>query len=485
MNLVGLGTYPEHAKNELLDSIVGELYEIHKTCEGADYYVDKNCIQSDLEGRDLEAFNTICRRLIVLFGRSALSNLNNLDDDKLQEIVKTIPRALKLIKNPGRNVVLAAVKPGRTMDIDTIFINSLKDDLKLEIIETAPEYFELIGNPTDEMKLTAVKKDGGLIAHIENPSDEMKIEAIRSSIFAISCINELPDGLPWSSEIITALAEDPTTILSIDDPEEELAVLALRGAWGEDVLAILNGIEHPSNKIKLEVVRSNGFAIQYIDNPTEEMKIEAVKSNGRAIQYIDNPTEEMQQKAAKQQGVGVLQYIHTPSEITRAEAIFSTLDSSSYDGLLDRCSASEIKELLTRNVEQKYVFKQISHGIINKKFTILNDEIIDQLVNNILGSSPMDNNTDQEVDESFSLNSYTVRFKYYSNFEEEDDDYLVFIEETFSAESLDDVYHEIENDEDFDDSPGINFDAKSELIEAGREIVWVKDSKGSVLAGKE
>ena len=36
-------------------------------------------------------------------------------------------------------------------------------------------------------------------------------------------------------------------------------------------------------------------------------------------------------------------------------------------------------------------------------------------------------------------------------------------------------------DMDFDDSEGINFDAKSEMIESGREVIWIKDNNGTVI----
>jgi len=74
--------------------------------------------------------------------------------------------------------------------------------------------------------------------------------------------------------------------------------------------------------------------------------------------------------------------------------------------------------------------------------------------------------------------NFNVVFKYFSNYENSGEDKSVKIQETWSAETLEDLLSEIEEDMDFDDSEGINFDASSELIEAGRELLDIYDQDG-------
>jgi len=84
--------------------------------------------------------------------------------------------------------------------------------------------------------------------------------------------------------------------------------------------------------------------------------------------------------------------------------------------------------------------------------------------------------------------SYEVKFKYFSFYEDENENYATFVVEDFDVRSLDELLgilgiSDDENlfDMDFDDSEGINFDAKSEMIESGREVIWIKDNNGTVI----
>ena len=43
---------------------------------------------------------------------------------------------------------------------------------------------------------------------------------------------------------------------------------------------------------------------------------------------------------------------------------------------------------------------------------------------------------------------------------------------------IDKIKNYIEKDEDYDDSEGMNFDAKSDLVEAGRELISITEDKG-------
>lgn len=84
----------------------------------------------------------------------------------------------------------------------------------------------------------------------------------------------------------------------------------------------LKFIDNSTEKVKLEAVKQNGSAIQYIkpEDQTEEMRLVAVKESGYSLAYIkpEDQTEEMQLKAIK--GVPTLnirhliQYIKNPTE---------------------------------------------------------------------------------------------------------------------------------------------------------------------------
>ncbi|HRN71455.1 MAG TPA: DUF4116 domain-containing protein [Candidatus Woesebacteria bacterium] len=74
-----------------------------------------------------------------------------------------------------------------------------------------------------------------------------------------------------------------------------------------------------SEKVQLEAVKENGWAIQYIKNPSEKLQLEAVKQNGYVIRYIKNPSEKLQLEAVKQDGLAI-KFIKNPSKKVQLEA---------------------------------------------------------------------------------------------------------------------------------------------------------------------
>lgn len=87
---------------------------------------------------------------------------------------------------------------------------------------------------------------------------------------------------------------------------------------------------------------------------------------------------------------------------------------------------------------------------------------------------------------------YEVDFKYFSSYENSDDDYSKNVTETFLVESFDELCGILgisDDDElfdfDFDDSEGINFDANSEMIEAGRYALSIRDENNEVVWTKD
>ena len=61
-----------------------------------------------------------------------------------------------------------------------------------------------------------------------------------------------------------------------------------------------------SEKVQMEAVKQNGYAIEFIDNPSEEVQLAAVKENGRSIKYIKNPSEQAQLEAVEQDIYNIL-----------------------------------------------------------------------------------------------------------------------------------------------------------------------------------
>ena len=56
--------------------------------------------------------------------------------------------------------------------------------------------------------------------------------------------------------------------------------------------SIISTINNPTDEMKLLALRKDGLTLEYIENPTLEMQEIALENNIRAIRYIENPSEE-------------------------------------------------------------------------------------------------------------------------------------------------------------------------------------------------
>jgi len=73
------------------------------------------------------------------------------------------------------------------------------------------------------------------------------------------------------------------------------------------------------------------------------------------------------------------------------------------------------------------------------------------------------------------MKSYKVKFRYFSHYEVESEDLEEFVTLNIDAESEEALDKELEEDMDWDDECVINFQAKSENIETGREWISTKE----------
>jgi len=73
------------------------------------------------------------------------------------------------------------------------------------------------------------------------------------------------------------------------------------------------------------------------------------------------------------------------------------------------------------------------------------------------------------------MKSYKVKFRYFSHYEDESEDLEEFVTLNIDAESEEALDKELEEDMDWDDECVINFQAKSENIETGRE--WISTTR--------
>lgn len=73
----------------------------------------------------------------------------------------------------------------------------------------------------------------------------------------------------------------------------------------------------------LDIIKENGFVIQYITDPSEEIQLAALEQNYDSIRYITNPTINAQLFAVSNNGY-LLQYISNPTDEVQLAAVMNS-----------------------------------------------------------------------------------------------------------------------------------------------------------------
>jgi hypothetical protein len=101
----------------------------------------------------------------------------------------------------------------------------------------------------------------------------------------------------------------------LEDPSEAVQLAAVK----HHGLAI-QWIQDPSDVVQLAAVRQDGYVLKLLKNPSEALKLAAVKENGHAIKHIDDPSEAVQQAAAQQNSYAI-EHIDNPSTAVQLAAL--------------------------------------------------------------------------------------------------------------------------------------------------------------------
>ena len=189
------------------------------------------------------------------------------------------------------------------------FIKNPSEKVQLEAVTEDERAIKYIDNPTEKVQLAAITQDIDLIKYIKNPSEQVQLAAVTKNGREIKHIIE--KGITPSEKV-------------------QLAAVTQDGYGNEFKYIIDAGIE-PSEKVQLAAVTQDGEAIRYIDNPSEELQLLAVTQYGGVIGYIIEkgitPSEQVQLAAVMQDGEAI-KYIENPSEQLQLAAITQYWDQT-------------------------------------------------------------------------------------------------------------------------------------------------------------
>jgi DUF971 family protein len=184
-----------------------------------------------------------------------------------------------------------------------VFGNYIKLDITKNKIYDNPKLIAFVKNPDKDVQLAAVKKTGYAIRNIENPDKDVQLAAVNQNGNAIQYIKN-----PEKDVQLTAVNKNGYAIDYIKNPEKDVQLAAVN----QNGYAI-KYIKNPDKDVQLAAVNEDGYAIRLIKNPEKDVQLAAVNRDGNAIQYIENPDKDVQLTAVKRNG-NAIQYIENPDK---------------------------------------------------------------------------------------------------------------------------------------------------------------------------
>ena len=138
------------------------------------------------------------------------------------KIVERLSSDIKFIKNPDKEVQLAAVKEdGNSIQ----YIKNPDKEIQLEAVKEDVYSIQYIKNPDKEVQLEAVKKNGLVIQYIENPNELFQMEAVYNNIHSIKYIENPSENTPLLYEIIDS--EGFVNINNLDEKYDKITEFLL------------------------------------------------------------------------------------------------------------------------------------------------------------------------------------------------------------------------------------------------------------------
>ena len=165
--------------------------------------------------------------------------------------------------------------------------------------------------------IEAVKKSPHSINFIDNPSEELQLIAVKKDPSSIRVIKN-----PTESVQLEAVKQVPNLIHSIENPTESVQLEAVRGN-----ITSLWLIKNPTESVQLEAVKIdpiravsfNPHLAKYIKNPSKDMIIKLIDANPKAISMIDGVSEDIKLEAVKKSYMSIM-YMAKPSDAIKLEA---------------------------------------------------------------------------------------------------------------------------------------------------------------------
>lgn len=215
--------------------------------------------------------------------------------------------SLKLIKNPDKDVQLAAVN--KYPDVIQ-YIQNPDKDIQLAAVKKGPHSIKFIQNPDKEIQLAAVNGSGYSLEYIQNPDKDMQLAAVKKDYEAIKFIKNPDKDVQliafngWYERIIKVINETAFGPSRQDNFKDINNDMLRYNAYLRELLGPNNVFNHiTSPEVHLAAVKREGTLIKYIKNPSKEVQLTALNQDANAINFITSPYTETRLLAYKKANI--------------------------------------------------------------------------------------------------------------------------------------------------------------------------------------
>lgn len=124
-----------------------------------------------------------------------LYTIGEVSEEVKMEAVQQDGRAIQLIKNPSREVMMAAIKQtSEALEVIAAYkLGVIDDEMALIAINKVPQAIRYLKNPSEAVQLIAVRQNGIVLQWIKNPSEEVQLAALKNNPMAEYAIHN-PTG---------------------------------------------------------------------------------------------------------------------------------------------------------------------------------------------------------------------------------------------------------------------------------------------------
>lgn len=197
-------------------------------------------------------------------------------------------------------IITSGIDPDRLLDVMGLLfetcdtrIDDAPLDVKTALVEVFPSAIQLIKNPEPEVMKTAATSDPYTILSMDNPPDDIVLMAIQKTPDLSSFIKRyspslLKKVLPLNADLIGRCKK----------PSRAMQKIAVEAACQGRFFSIhILAKTVTDQDLKVQLATNIPEAIPYIQEMSSAMLRQVVRGNTKAIGYIDSPSEALQIEA--------------------------------------------------------------------------------------------------------------------------------------------------------------------------------------------